>query len=98
MYGNDMIWTQWTDQLMQCGGSLLSSIERGKQMYDKWAALTYGKTDAEIQALPQFATKTVADITAMRYAWGVFADIYNAMHNLSALPQANREGYLTPFI
>ena len=96
MYGNDMTWQQWTDQLSSTGNSLLSDLQRGKQLYEKWASLTYGLTDAQIQALPQFATKTVADVTAMRYAWGVFNDIYNGIYGGAALTQANREGYLTP--
>ena len=60
--------------------------------------LTYGMTIAQVQALPQFANKTVTDIQNMMYAFGVFNDLYGALFNVAALPQANREAYLVPFV
>jgi hypothetical protein len=98
MYASDMTWQQWTENLNMRANALLTDIQTAKQQYDKWAAMTYGKSDEEIRALPPFTGHTVADITAMRYAWGVFNDLYGAMFGASVLPQVNREGYLAPFI
>ena len=98
MYSSDMTWQNWTDLLNQKAMATMNDIQTAKAAYDKWTAMTYGLTDAQIQALPQFNSRQVADITAMRYAWGVFLDLYNALFGLAALPDVNREGYLALFV
>jgi len=98
MYSNDMTWQNWTDLLNQKATAIMADIQAAKADYDKWTAMTYGMQDSDIQKLPQFASRTVADITAMRYAWGVFNDLYSALFGTGALTQVNRENYLAPFV
>ena len=98
MYSNEMTWDEWASAISQSGNQLLSEIQTAKALADKFNAMTYGLTAAQIAALPQFTGKTAADATAMQYAVGVFIDLYNAIYNVAALPQALREGYLAPFI
>jgi hypothetical protein len=100
MYAGDMQWTNWTAALYTNATASLTAITQGKLLADKWNQMTYGLTPAQILALPQFANsgKTAADIENMQYAMGVFTDLYNAMFNVAALTQFNREGYLDPFI
>lgn len=96
-YSNDLTWEQWMGALSSNLSGVVGQIRSGKDWYDKWYSFTYGMSDEQIQALPAFSTHTIADITAMRYAWGVFNDLYNALNNLGALTQANRIAYLVPF-
>lgn len=97
-YSNDLTWEAWSLALSTNANSLISDIIGAKGWYDKWYTLTYGLSDIQIQALPQFSGRSIADITAMRFAWGVFLDLYNALYNLASLPQFNRESYLVPFV
>ena len=98
MYNKDLSWNDWTVSLGSVIGATTRDLAMANQWCDKWAALTYGLTDAQIQALPQFSAHSVGDITAMRYAWGVFTDLHNALYNVAALAQADRAGYLAPFV
>ena len=98
MFSGDMTWMNWTDLLNQKATAIINDIQAAKACYDKWSAMTYGLTDAQIQALPQFNSRQVADITAMRYAWGVFNDMYQALFGTGVLTQTNRENYLAPFV
>jgi hypothetical protein len=98
MYSNEMTWDEWATAISQAANQMLEDLKNGKDLADKFNAMTYGLTAAQIAALPQFTGKTVTDATNMQYAVGVFTDLYNAMYNVAALPQALREGYLEPFI
>jgi hypothetical protein len=97
MYTNEMAFEQWVAEAGYKGNTLVNAINAGKILYDKWYQMSYGKTDAQIAALPQFAGKTEADISAMAYAVGVFNEMYLALHN-GAVAQADRAGYLTPVL
>jgi hypothetical protein len=97
-YTSDLMWADWVNQLTAFANAVMNDIQQGYEWYEKFAALTYGLSNAQILALPAFAGRTAADVTAMQYAWGVFNDLYNALNNVSALTQANREGYLVPFL
>lgn len=94
IYSNDMQWADWSfaiNRLVNTStvNNLIAMVEQGKAIYDKWAALIYGLTDAQIQALPQFTSRTVEDITAMRFAVGVFKTVSDAL--------ASQQAYLIPF-
>jgi hypothetical protein len=97
-YSGDLTWEAWAGALTNAGNTVLGDIQAAYEWYQKWYALTYGLSMAQIQALPQFAGRSTADIQAMQYGWGVFLDLYNALNNVGALPQANRQGYLVPFL
>jgi len=98
MYSNDMTWQNWTAALQQSANNVLADIQTGKQLADKFNAMTYGLTDPQILALGAFSSRTQADLTNLKYALGVFTDLYNAINNVAALPQFNRLGYLEPFV
>ncbi len=95
-YTNEMSFSEWVSQAGARANSLVQSIEQGKILYDKWYQFSYGKTNADIAALPQF-NKTEADIAAMAYALGVFKEMWEALHNVT-VTQADRQGYLTPIL
>ena len=97
-YNGDLLWEDWSNAANRNANTLIRDILEAYQWYQKWYGLTYGMTIAQIQALPQFANKTVTDIQNMMYAFGVFNDLYGALFNVAALPQANREAYLVPFV
>lgn len=97
-YTGVMTFKQFSDQAQAKGNALLSAIREGKILYDKFYQLTYGKTDEQILALPQFNvtgdTMDQAGLNALRYALGVFNDLSAG----SALAPATRDSYLTPFL
>jgi len=97
-YSPELTWDDWSEQIGQLANQLINDLQSGKMLADKFNAMTYGLTPAQIAALPQFSNKTVADATAMQYAIGVFTDLYNALYGVAALTQTNREGYVDPFI
>lgn len=97
MYTPEMFFGEWANQAGSKANTLIDAIEAGKHLYDKWYQMSYGKTNAQIAALPQFAGKTEADIAAMAYALGVFNEMYSALHN-GAVAQSDRIGYLTPIL
>lgn len=96
-YTNEMTFTDWTEQAGARANALIQSVNAGKVLYDKWYQLSYGKTNAQIAALPQFAGKTEADIAAMAYALGAMNELYAALHN-GAVATSDRVGYLTPIL
>jgi len=98
MYSGDMTWTDWTKAANLQGASVKSAIDQAKILYDKWYAFTYGLTPTQIAALPQMSGHTAADVTTLTNAIGVLNDFYSALHNIAALPQFDREGYLTPLL
>jgi hypothetical protein len=97
MYSNDMTWQQWEMAVMNIANSVLNDIQQGKQLADKFNAMTYGLTDQQILALGAFSNRTQADLTNLKYALGVFTDLWNAINN-GAVATANRLGYLEPFV
>ena len=97
MYSGDMSWQDWTFAAQARAQALKNDIEQAKVLYEKWYAFSYGKTDAQVAALAQIQ-KAEADVTALKNAIGVFLDFYNVLHNGAALPQFDREGYLTPIL
>ena len=98
MYTNQMQAADWVFAITGASNQLSSDIQRGSILNDKFATITYGLTDAQILSLPQFATWTEADLTNVKYALGAMKDLSNALNNISALVQANRFGYLEPFL
>ena len=107
MYSNTITFQQWVDQVSQKANQLRDIVDQGLDLQKKWYALTYGLSDDQILALPQFALlsvpgfsqrPTAADIDALKYAIGVFKDLSDALNNVAALPQADRAGYFIPFI
>ena len=97
-YTGVMTFKQFSDQAQSRGNNLLNAIREGKILYDKFYQLTYGLTDEQILALPQFNiagdTMDQAGLTKLKYALGVFNDISNG----TALSPATRDDYLTPFL
>jgi hypothetical protein len=90
-YSSDMNFLDWISKSSADGMAIINAINAAKITYDKWYTLTYGLTDAQIAELPQFAGRTEADITAMKYAVGVF----DAM-NTALTPTL--KGYVTPVL
>lgn len=91
-YTNDMQWKDWAyavGNLSNVSTSLAAYIQQGKAFFDKYAALSYGLTDAQVAALPQFAGRTVQDIVNLRFAVSVF-DAINTTY-------VAQKSYLTPF-
>jgi hypothetical protein len=97
MYSNDMTWQQWSQAATASSEAVINDIQQGKELYDKFYALTYGLTDPQILALGAFSNRTQTDLNNIRFALGVFNDLYGALNNL-AVTQANRMGYLEPFV
>ena len=97
MYTNEMSFSDWVNEAGHKGRTLVQAVESGKILYDKWYQMSYGKTNAQIAALPQFTGKTEADISAMAYAVGVLNEMYSALHN-GTVSQADRQAYLTPVL
>lgn len=97
-YMGVMTFKQFSDQAQNRGNNLLNAIKEGKILYDKFYQLTYGLTDEQILALPQFNvtgdTMDQAGLTKLKYALGVFNDL--ALGN--ALTPATRDSYLVPFL
>ncbi|MFZ0928185.1 MAG: hypothetical protein WAN11_06275 [Syntrophobacteraceae bacterium] len=77
--------------------TLLRDINEAYLWFQKYYAVTYGLTQAQILALPGFSGRTAQDITNIAAAFQVFRDLYNLMNNVSAPAQANRVGYPAPF-
>jgi hypothetical protein len=100
MYSGDAAWQDWSAAVGNLARTIKADLNQAKDLADKYYKLTYGLTDAQIQStLPLIGTgKTTQDITNLRYALGVFTDLYNALNNVAALAQADRNGYLSPFV
>ncbi len=90
MYSNDMTWNNWKNCAGVLGMQLTDLITLCKHQHEKFYALTYGKTPAQIAAMSQFSGTTEADITALQYAMGVFEAMDTAL-------TPTMRGYLTPF-
>lgn len=97
MYTNEMDFSTWVNEAAYKSNAIVQAINNGKLLYDKWYQMSYGKTNAQVAALPQFSGKTEADIVTMSYALGVLNEMYAALHN-GAVAQADRAGYLTPIL
>src|SRR5574343_57070 len=97
-YTGNMTFKDWNFTTQSKGNSLLSAVREGKILYDKFYQLTYGLTDEQILALPQFNivgdTMDQAGLTKLRYALGVFNDLAAG----NALAPATRDSYLVPFL
>lgn len=57
-YTGNMTFGEFSSQAQSRGNNLLNAIKDGKILYDKFYQLTYGKTDEQILALPQFNERT----------------------------------------
>lgn len=90
-YTNEMTFGDWVFAGGQRGNALIQAIEQGELLYQKWYQLSYGKSNAQIAALPQFSGKSEADIGALAYAMGALHDLYVALG-------AAQRGYLTPVL
>jgi hypothetical protein len=84
---------EWELILTTKAQTLISQINEGYDLYKKWYAFTYGKTNAEVATALGIATEEVAD---MQYAFGVFNDLNNAMNN-AAVSTADRLTMLLKF-
>lgn len=93
-----MGFNDWITRISGTSSNFITSLRTGKDLYDKWYKFTYGLSPAQIAALPELTGITVADVTTISYGLSVFNDIYTALYNLGALTQADREGYMVPFI
>lgn len=97
-YSGTMTFKEFALQAQNKGNNLLSAIREGKILYDKFYALTYGLTDEQILALPQFNvtgdTMDQAGLDKLRYALGVFNDLAAG----NALAPGTRDSYLVPFL
>lgn len=97
-YMGNMTFKELAAQAQSRGNNLLNAIREGKLLYDKFYQLTYGLTDEQILALPQFNvtgdTMDQAGLNALRYALGVFNDLASG----NALAPATRDSYLVPFL
>ena len=93
-YSNDRNFGDWVAALDSKGHSVVSSINEGEIEYRKWYALSYGLTDAEIAALPQFTGRTEADITKIRYAMGALHDLYTALNGTGSVVSRDRQSDL----
>jgi hypothetical protein len=97
MYNSDLTWAVLKQQLNNDGQTLIQMVDAFKYLYDKWYALTYNMTDAAILALPQFSGMAQVDLTALKFAMGVFNDMYTALHGTATLSATDRHSYLIPF-
>jgi len=99
-YSNAMTWPQWCQAFSNVANILLNDLYQAKMLCDKFNLMTTGLTAAQIAALSQFASAgvTTANAQDMMNCVGALVDIYNAMFNVAALSQFNREGYLDPFV
>jgi hypothetical protein len=51
-YSGDLTWETWANSLTSSANTVLNDINQAYEWYQKWSTLTYGLTDAQIQALP----------------------------------------------
>lgn len=97
-YMGNMTFKEIAAQTQSRGNNLLNAIREGKLLYDKFYQLTYGLTDEQILALPQFNvtgdSMDQAGLDKLRYALGVFNDLASG----NALAPATRDAYLVPFL
>jgi hypothetical protein len=93
-YSSDLNFGDWVLEIGGRGQALISAVNAGEIDYQKWYAVTYGRTDAQVAALPQFSGRTEADITALRYALGAFHDLYTALHGAGAVSSRDRQADL----
>ena len=94
MYTPVILLRDLESMVQQRGTALLSAIREAKLLYDKWYSLTYGLSDAQILALPSLDNMTQEELTAFKYAVGVFNDVASG----TALAPATRDSYLVPFL
>jgi len=99
MYSNQITGNQWMLNVSNSASNIINDINQGVVWATKFNAMIYGLTDPQILALPQIVAAgwTEADLTAVKYALGVFQDLSNALNNLP-VATANRIGYLEPFV
>jgi hypothetical protein len=97
-YNADLLWADWANAASNQANNVMRTIAEAYAWYQKYYAITYGLTQAQILALPGFSGRTAADITNIAACFQVFMDLYNLMNNVSAPAQANRVGYLAPFM
>ncbi len=97
-YSGDLLWADWVNAVTNNANALTRDIAEAYAWYQKYYAITYGLTQTQILALPGFSGKTAQDITNIAAALQVFQDLYNLLNNVSAPAQANRVGYLAPFM
>lgn len=96
-FSRDLNFGDWVFKLAENANTLLDAVKHGEVTYQKFEKVMYGKTDAEIIALPGFETRTVDDIIALRYALGAMHGLYLALYN-GAVTQRDRMGDLIPFL
>ena len=96
-----MTGAQWRQELAGYCTAVVTTTAGGKQLLLKWNAMTAGcANDAAILALPQIVAAgwTEADLTAFKYAIGVFQDLDNVLNAGADVSTFNRLGYLVPFM
>lgn len=98
-YSNQMTAAQWIQGIVFSANNVVSDLQYGSILNDKFVALTYGLTDPQILALPQFAAAnwSETDLTNVKFALSSMAELNTALNN-GAISTANRFGYLEPFL
>jgi hypothetical protein len=93
-FTNTMTWDQWVASAGQVANQLETVIPGGYEVWRKFNALIYGKTDAEILALPAFSGRTQADLNDLRTGINTFKTLYDAYRGYAALAQFDYSAYL----
>lgn len=94
---NSMTWDQWSTSTGQTADQFETVVRNGYEAWRKFNALTYGKTDAEILALPAFAGKAQSDLASLRACINTFKTLHDAYRGYAALNQYDYSAYLIPF-
>jgi hypothetical protein len=97
MYTSKMTADQWLQQVSLFSNQIVNATETGKILWDKFNAMTYNMTDAQILALPQLSGWTQQNLTDVKYALSSLKEMNDVLNNI-AIATANRYGYLEPFL
>ena len=97
MYSNNMTADAWLQQITIYTTQMVTAADTGKVLSDKFNAMVYGLTDAQILALPQFLAWKQADLTAVKAALSSLINMSDALHN-NPIAQGDRYAYFAPFL
>lgn len=96
-FSAEMTWAQWTQATGQTADQIETVMQNGYDVWRKFYALTYGKSDAQILTLPAFTGKAQSDLDAIRSCLNTFKTLHDAYRGNAALSQYDYSGYLIPF-
>ena len=97
MYTSKMTSDQWLQQISMVANQIVNASETGRILYEKFNAMTFGMTDAQILAMSKFATWTQADLTAVKAALSSLMNMSDALHN-NPFAQGDRYAYFAAFL